>query len=105
MLQLINDRLWAELEPLVPVDRRPTRRGPKGHGDRVVMEGIAYVITRGIAWNSLPLGVSGVSGLTCYKRHKAWAAIGAWERIEEALVAGLARGGIRPRKLLAVAGD
>jgi transposase len=105
MLQLINDRLWAELEPLIPVDHREGRRGPKGHGDRVVLEGIAYVMSRGIAWNSLPLGISGVSGLTCYKRHKAWAAVGAWDAIEETLVAGLARGGVRSRKSLATSGD
>ena len=100
MAELINDRLWAELEPLVPVDRRPGRRGPKGHPDRAVLEGIAYVITRGIAWNSLPLCIAGVSGMTCYKRQKVWGAVGAWPASSSSSMAGLARGGMRPRKAI-----
>jgi transposase len=51
----IDDELWAELEPLIPV-RVPRRRYPgrKPLPDRLVLNGIVHVLHTGIAWEDLP---------------------------------------------------
>src|SRR3954467_10402454 len=53
----IDDALWPEVEPLIPV--RPRRRrypGRKPLPDRLVLNRILHVLRTGIAWGDLPQG-------------------------------------------------
>ena len=51
----VPDRLWCELEPLLPkVERRFRYPGRRRHDDRACLEGILYVLRFGIPWRALP---------------------------------------------------
>jgi transposase len=51
----IDDELWAEVEPLIPVrERRRRYPGRKAIADRLVLNGILHVLHTGIAWEDLP---------------------------------------------------
>ena len=54
--RLVNDELWALVEPLLP----PHARGKRGRTgrprvpDRAALAGIMFVLRTGISWNDLP---------------------------------------------------
>jgi transposase len=51
----IDDELWAEVEPLIPVrPRRHRYPGRKPVPDRLALNGILHVLHTGIAWEDLP---------------------------------------------------
>ncbi|MFC8897881.1 5-formyltetrahydrofolate cyclo-ligase [Streptomyces cinereoruber] len=51
----VDDELWALIEPLLPkVERRVRHPGRKWHPDRLVFQGILFVLHTGIAWEHLP---------------------------------------------------
>ncbi|MFH9554506.1 transposase, partial [Streptomyces sp. NPDC017435] len=45
----VDDDLWAVIEPLLPRVERRAR-----HPDRLVFQGILFVLHTGIAWEHLP---------------------------------------------------
>jgi len=53
---LVDDALWALIEPLLPKRRRRNRRyaGRKPIPDRAVLTGILFVLRSGVPWNMLP---------------------------------------------------
>jgi transposase len=75
---LVTDALWALIAPLLP--ERPGR--PKGGrpppDDRMVLEGIIFVLCTGIPWASLPKQMGCGSGMTCWRRLREWQAAGVW---------------------------
>ena len=88
----VSDRLWAEVEPLLPkVERRFRYPGRKRHGDRECLEGILYVLRYGIPWRALPHGEGLPSGQTCWRRLDEWERAGVWpalmSRLQQLLVA------------------
>ena len=92
---LIDDAIWARLEPLLP-KRRP-RRGHR-HGrppipNRVILTGILFVLRAGIPWQMLPKQMGCGSGSTCWRRLLAWQRAGVWQRLHEVLLAELRRRG------------
>jgi transposase len=51
---IVDDELWAVIEPLIPkVRRRRVRPGRKRLHDRAVLNGILSVLHTGIAWRPL----------------------------------------------------
>jgi transposase len=78
----VPDRLWAEIEPLIP---RPVRRfrypGRKRHDDRACLEGILFVLRYAIPWAELPQVEGWPSGQTCWRRFHEWRRAGVWERL------------------------
>src|SRR3954465_3923884 len=83
----IDDALWAEVEPLIPV--RPRRRrypGRKPIPDRLVLNGILHVLHTGIAWEDLPQEYGWGGG------------VAAWRRLRDGRRAGL--GAALPQPLL-----
>ncbi|WTU51569.1 transposase [Streptomyces sp. NBC_00057] len=51
----VDDELRAVIEPLLPkVKRRTWHPGRKRHTDRLVFQGILFVLHTGIAWEHLP---------------------------------------------------
>lgn len=65
----VDDELWAVIEPLLPkVERRTRHPGRKRHPDRLVFQGILFVLHTGIAWEHLPQELGFGSGMTCWRR-------------------------------------
>lgn len=78
----VSDRLWAEIEPLVPrVERRYRFPGRKRHDDRACLEGILYVLRYAIPWAELPAAEGWPSGQTCWRRFHEWRRAGVWEQL------------------------
>jgi transposase len=75
----VSDRLWAEVEPLIPkVQRRYRYPGRKRVDDRACLEGILYVLRYGIPWRALPAIEGFPSGQTCWRRLDEWERAGVW---------------------------
>ncbi|MCW2530566.1 MAG: hypothetical protein JWP62_136 [Blastococcus sp.] len=48
-----------------------------------------FVLKTGIAWNQLPTGLVGCSGVTCWRRLRDWTEAGVWPALHELLLAEL----------------
>jgi transposase len=78
----VSDRLWSEVEPLIPVvERRFRYPGRKRVSDRACLEGILYVLRFGIPWRALPRLEGLPSGQTCWRRLDEWEQAGVWPRL------------------------
>jgi len=82
------------IEPLLP---RPTRRyrhpGRRRIDDRLVLSGILFVLSTGIAWQRLPQELGYGSGMTCWRRLKEWQQVGVFQALHERLLAQLLAAG------------
>jgi transposase len=76
----INDRQWAVLEPLIPMNRR----GVKPKRNREIISGIVHVLRVGCRWRDVP-EVYGPH-TTVYNRFNRWSMAGIWQKMLEALV-------------------
>ena len=91
---IVSDGLWELLEPLLPrVERRFRYPGRKRLPDREALQGILFVLHRGIAWRHVPLELGFGSGSTCYRRLDEWQRAGVWERLHALLLARLRAAG------------
>ncbi|OWA01575.1 hypothetical protein B9W68_30375 [Streptomyces sp. CS227] len=78
------------MEPLLPrVERRVRHPGRKRHPDRLVFQGILFVLHTGIAWEHLPQELGFGSGMTCWRRLAERTEAGVWPRLHEGLLAEL----------------
>src|SRR3954451_10903150 len=69
----VDDEMWAVIEPLLPkVERRTRHPGRKRHPDRLVFQGILFVLHTEIAWEHLPQELGFGSGMTCWRRLASW---------------------------------
>jgi transposase len=88
-LASLPDKLWEEIEPLLPPDESP---GPAGGRPRVsnrtVMQGIYFILCAGIRWEFLPREI-GCSGMTCWRRLLVWQQAGIWDQLHRLLLAAL----------------
>ena len=86
----IDDELWAEVEPLIPL--RPRRRrypGRRALPDHLVLDGVLHVLHTGIAWEDLPQECGYGSGVTCWRRLRDWQRAGVWEALRQRLLVRL----------------
>jgi transposase len=89
----VSDRLWAEVEPLLPkVERRFRYPGRKRCDDRACLEGILYVLRYGIPWRALPAIAGFPSGQTCWRRLDEWERAGVWPALMARLQQRLSEG-------------
>ncbi|MFD8614359.1 IS5 family transposase [Streptomyces sp. NPDC059631] len=78
------------VEPLLPkAERRMRHPGRKRHPDRLVFQGILFVLHTGIAWEHLPQELGFGSDMTCWRRLAEWTGAGVWPRLHEVLLARL----------------
>src|ERR671930_765151 len=87
---LVDDQLWELIEPLLP--RSPRRRRNPGRrriDDRLVLNGILFVLATGIAWQRLPQELGYGSGMTCWRRLRDWQQAGVFESLHQLLLAKL----------------
>ncbi len=86
----VDDALWAVVDPLLPkVERRVRHPGRKRHPDRLVFQGILFVLHTGIAWEHLPQEPGFGSGMTCWRRLAEWTEAGVRPRLHAVLLAKL----------------
>jgi transposase len=90
---LLDDALWARLEPLLPKPRRRARRrgGRPRVSERAALTGILFVLRGGLPWQMLPREMGCGSGSTCWRRLVEWERAGVWRRLHETLLAELRR--------------
>ena len=88
---LVSDELWEKVQPLLPVPkpRRFRFPGRKRIDDRKALTGILFVLKSGIPWEQLPQEMGCGSGMTCWRRLKAWHDAGVWERLHHLLLSKL----------------
>jgi len=88
---LLNDELWAVIEPLLPAPRLRRFRYPgrKPIDNRQALTGVMFVLKTGIGWEDLPQEMGCGSGMTCWRRLRDWQAAGVWQRLHEILLAKL----------------
>ena len=75
----LSDNEWAVIEPLLP----KKGRGPARRDDRVILNGIFYILRTGAPWRDLP-GRYGPP-TTVYNRYVRWGQRGIWKAIFDAL--------------------
>ncbi|WP_186044514.1 IS5 family transposase [Burkholderia gladioli] len=88
---IINDELWALIEPLLPPSkpRRAKYPGRKPIADRAALTGILFVLKTGIRWRDLPSEMGCGSGVSCWRRLRDWQQAGVWDRLHAVLLAKL----------------
>lgn len=87
---LIEDGLWAVIEPLLPKRRRRKRYpGRRPISDRQALTGILFVLKSGIPWKMLPQEMGCGSGMSCWRRLKAWQRARVWDRLHRELLSKL----------------
>lgn len=70
---LLDDALWAIIEPLIPAKpRRFKHPGRKRVPDRACLTGIVFVLLTGIQWEMLPQEMGCGCGMTCWRRLAEW---------------------------------
>jgi transposase len=79
----LSDAVWAVLEPLMPARDRARGGAPRRYGDRLVLDGIFYVLRSGCQWRMIPRDL--LPWDAAYRWYRAWAADGTWDRIHDAL--------------------
>jgi transposase len=91
---ILDDDLWALVEPLLPPPkpRRERFPGRKPVEARKALTGILFVLKTGIGWEHLPRELGCGSGMTCWRRLRDWNAAGVWERIHRVLLERLHQG-------------
>src|SRR5215468_3670473 len=89
---LVDDQLWAIIQPLLPPPkpRRFRFPGRKPIDDRKCLTGILFVLKTGIGWEDLPAEMGCGSGMTCWRRLRDWQADGTWEKVHAVLLERLA---------------
>jgi transposase len=93
MKPFVTDELWEIVAPLLP-RRRPHRKGGRPWvDDRATLNGIVYVLRGGIPWRMLPTELGYGSGVTCWRRLRAWQRRGVWKRLHQAMLERLAEAG------------
>lgn len=90
MKVLVSDELWAVIEPLLPEQRRSRKGGRPPVPNRAALTGILFVLQTGIPWEYLPHEMGCGSGVTCWRRLRAWQRRGVWKQLHEVLLGRLA---------------
>ena len=94
MAELVSDELWKQIEPLLPPDRKPSRKGGRpGVANRQTLTGVVFVLKTGIPWQSLPKEMKCGSGSTCWRRFAEWTALAVWSKLHALLLSSLGKAG------------
>jgi transposase len=88
---ILDDKLWAIIEPLLPPPKKRRKRNPgrKPIGNREVLCAILFVLKTGIPWEMLPQELGWGCGMTAWRRLRDWQRRGVWKKIHEAVLAHL----------------
>ena len=85
---ILDDELWALIEPLLPPPK-PRRSRYPGRKPLELLTGILFILQTGLRWDLLPREMGCGSGMSCWRRLRDWQAAGVWDRLHEILLAKL----------------
>ncbi|MEM0080126.1 MAG: IS5 family transposase [Nitrososphaerota archaeon] len=77
----ISDEEWELIRPLLPPR---AKTGRPRIDDRLVLNGILYVLVTGCRWMDMPSRYGHYS--TAFRRFKRWMELGVWKQILNALI-------------------
>jgi putative transposase len=80
----VDDDLWAELAPILRVDKARKKPGRPRRDDRAIFDGLIWLACTGAQWSQLPPEFGPKS--TVHERFSEWIATGALERAWAALL-------------------
>src|SRR5256885_8687747 len=83
---LVSDTLWDTIAPLLPPEPPKPKGGRPRVPDRAALTGIIFVLKSGIPWEMLPQEMGCGSGVTCWRRLRAWQRRGVWKKLLHALL-------------------
>ncbi len=86
---LVDDDLWAHIEPLIPKQQPRLGPGRRPVDDRKVLCGILFVLFTGVRWEWLPGELGFGCGMSCWRRLRDGNNAGVWQRLHEVLLAEL----------------
>ncbi len=82
----VDDALWAELQPLLVIDKPRKKPGRPRHDDRAIFDGLIWLNRTGSQWAAVPREFGAKS--TVHDRFQEWVDHGcfqrAWARLLEA---------------------
>ena len=81
----LTDAQWAVIEPLLP--KQKPGPGRRRADNRRTLNGILHVLKTGCAWEDMPRAYGAPT--TCWRRLRAWAQDGTWERVWRTLLSQL----------------
>ena len=84
--ELVSDKLWETIEPLLPDEPPKPNGGRPRVDDRAALTGIIFVLKSGIPWEMLPQEMGCGSGVTCWRRLREWQEAGVWEQLHKVLL-------------------
>lgn len=82
---IVDDDLWALIEPLLPKWEPSPKGGQPRKPDRLCLTGILFVLKTGIAWEDFPHEM-GCCGMTLWNRLKEWTDAGVWPKLHRLLL-------------------
>ena len=83
---VLDDALWELIEPVLPPDVAQPKGGRPPLDNRRVLTGLIFVLKTGIPWEYLPQELGCGSGMTCWRRLRAWQQAGVWKRVHHILL-------------------
>src|SRR5215813_14967162 len=85
---ILDDDLWAMIEPLLPAPKKRRQRHPgrKPIDNRKSLSAILLVLKTGLPWEHLPQELGWGSGMTAWRRLYAWQHRGIWQKVHEVLL-------------------
>lgn len=80
---LIDDELWALIEPLLPPPKLRRKRYPGllPVSDRAALNGILLVLKTGMRWNHVLTRLGFGSGATCWHGLDYWQKTWMWDKL------------------------
>ena len=84
--ELQSDELWGLIEALRPPPRPRPKGGRRPVPHRAALTGIIFVLKSGIPWEMLPQEMGCGSGMTCWRRLRAWQRAGVWHKLHHVLL-------------------
>ena len=83
---VLDDALWSLIEPQLPPSVARPKGGRPPLDNRKVLIGIIFVLKTGIPWEYLPQELGCGSGMTCWRRLRAWQQAGVWKSVHPILL-------------------
>ena len=74
----VDDKRWAELEPILRIDKPRKRAGRPRRDNRLLLDGLIWLARTGAQWSQVPREFGPKS--TVFLRYSEWVATGALER-------------------------
>ena len=88
---MVSNKLWNEIEPLLPRERPKPDGGRPRVSNRACLTGIVFVLKTGAPWRFIPEELGCGSGVTCWRRFRDWTKAGVWPRMHQKLIAAMGR--------------